>query len=502
MLHLTGGGVDRSEMTGIHIESRGDAAIRDATISAASVGIRVETPHRPLIDRCSISNTTQSSLEVGPGSAPIVRGCRFQTSAAAGIFLDRDSTATLENCEIIDIGGSGLVVWSAAKPTIRDISISRCRKNGFYLAPGAGGNIEYLTVSATEYPALFIGAEADAVLRKCHVHDVDEDLHLADGARVTFEECTTDNVRNATMPATAGEPNRRPSRGPTGALRNSDVAAPSRSLDDLLAELNGLIGLDRVKRDVGGLVRLMQTVKQRTEAGLLPPPLSRHLVFAGNPGTGKTTVARLYGQILNALGMLDKGHLIEVDRGTLVGEYVGHTAPKTLAAFRRALGGVLFIDEAYALVPAGHGNDFGQESIATLVKLMEDHRDEVVVIVAGYPSQMKQFISTNPGLASRFSRTLTFDDYTPGELVSIVAHFARTHQYRLPGQTLEALASFFQTVPRSTGFGNGRFARKVFQEMTERHAYRISELAVPPSNDELSCLVQDDIPSVLHPSRE
>jgi SpoVK/Ycf46/Vps4 family AAA+-type ATPase len=228
--------------------------------------------------------------------------------------------------------------------------------------------------------------------------------------------------------------------------------------------------------------------------------LSRHLVFAGNPGTGKTTVARLYGQILRSLGMLDTGHLVEVDRGTLVGEYVGHTAPKTQAAFRRALGGVLFIDEAYALVPDGRGNDFGQEAISTLVKLMEDHRDEVVVIVAGYPDEMERFISANPGLASRFTRTLTFDDYSAEELVQIVVHQANAHQYILDDDTRAALHQYFWAVQRGEGFGNGRFARKVFQEMTERHARRIADEFSAAGGEmtsrQLSALAPADLPDV------
>jgi SpoVK/Ycf46/Vps4 family AAA+-type ATPase len=237
----------------------------------------------------------------------------------------------------------------------------------------------------------------------------------------------------------------------------------------------------------------VQIVKRRKEAGLAPPPLSRHLVFAGNPGTGKTTVARLYGQLLASLGMLTKGHLVEVDRGTLVGEYVGHTAPKTTAAFRRAVGGVLFIDEAYSLVPPGNGTDFGQEAIATLVKLMEDHRDEVVVIVAGYPDQMETFIAANPGLSSRFSRTLTFDDYSSDELVEIVETQARQFQYEVDEDAHAALLHYFAIQPRGEGFGNGRFARKVFQLMTERHASRISEL-LASDDDDLSTLYAIDLP--------
>ncbi len=507
VLRLSGGRVDRAQMTGIQVEGSGDAQILRATVAGSSIGIRVETPHRPMIEESTVEGAGQSGLEVGPGAGLTVRAGRFVNCEGSAVFLDKDSTAVLEQCVVEDAGGSGLVLWTGSRPVIRSLTVSRCRKNGLYVAPGAAGTFEDVTISGTALSAVYVGEGARPVLRRCHIQDVDQDVTIAPGGQPEFEECTVAGVRTVTIPVGA-LPGRAPRarQARNGAPRTGVASTtpaepedPAEALPRLLEQLNQLVGLARAKADVGSLVKLMQMVKRREEADLPPPPLSRHLIFAGNPGTGKTTVARLYGQILAALGMLSDGHLVEADRSTLVGEYVGHTAPKTQAVFRRALGGVLFIDEAYALVPDGHGTDFGLEAIATLVKLMEDHREDVVVIVAGYPDQMERFISANPGLSSRFNRTLYFDDYTPEELVRIVEHQATAHRYRLADPTRGALADFFAGIHHTRNFGNGRFARQVFQEMTERHAYRVAEVT-RATKDQLTTLEVQDLPDTVAPA--
>jgi SpoVK/Ycf46/Vps4 family AAA+-type ATPase len=258
-----------------------------------------------------------------------------------------------------------------------------------------------------------------------------------------------------------------------------------------------MVGLAAVKRDVTDLVNLLSTARQREAAGLPAPRISYHLVFSGPPGTGKTTVARLYGELLVSLGVLPRGQLVEVSRADLVGRYVGHTAQLTREVFERALGGVLFIDEAYTLTPAGSGSgsDFGQEAVDTLLKLMEDHREQVVVIVAGYTREMEGFMASNPGLSSRFSRRVEFADYSSDELVTIVRMHADSAGYECGPGTGAVLREYFDALPRNRSFGNARLARQVLEGMMTRQAGRVSVMAAP-GLDDLRLLVPGDVPQL------
>ena len=269
-------------------------------------------------------------------------------------------------------------------------------------------------------------------------------------------------------------------------------APPPEKLEDLLQELEGYVGLAAVKKEVRSLVDLVKIHQLREKNGLPVEDLSLHMVFSGSPGTGKTTIARLMARIFRSLGILSKGQLVEVDRGGLVAGYVGQTALKTGKAVEKALGGVLFIDEAYALNGAS-GSDFGQEAIDTILKAMEDHRDDLVVIAAGYDDLMDRFIHSNPGLESRFNRFLHFQDYTPEELLEIFQMRCRKGCYTLEEPAAALVRDFLREANRAPrSFGNARGVRNVFERVLVAQAGRLAGLETVTRED-LTTLTAADV---------
>ncbi|WP_067225997.1 right-handed parallel beta-helix repeat-containing protein [Streptomyces sp. NBRC 109706] len=528
---LRGSGLFGAGRNGVLVQDAAEALLTDCRVeNAARSAVRLDHTARAQIEESTLAGARLSGVEVRDQARVMMRGVRI-SGGETGVRLRSQEESVLLHCSVTGQQGNGIELAAGADPRVRGVRVARTGKHGVSVGESSRGTFDHCDVIASGFPSIHVGRDAAPRFRGCRVFDSAHDLGVAEDANPTFENCVAINVASPRLPGaprggTAAPGARQPGPGrqgrdagpppgpqgraaatPSGQAatapgsahprQGSDDDAPEAdSLTDLLAELDELVGLENVKRDVGGMVKLMQTVRMRQEAGLPAPPLSRHLVFAGNPGTGKTTVARLYGRLLHALGLLSRGHLVEVDRSALVGEYIGHTGPKTTEAFQRARGGVLFIDEAYALTPPGVAQDFGMEAIATLVKLMEDHRDEVVVIAAGYPEEMDRFIGSNPGLASRFTRSLLFTDYSTEELVRIVEHHARRHRYDLTEGARSALATHIGAIPRGERFGNGRTARQLFQQMTEHQAMRVAELTAP-KDQELMALDENDLPVPL-----
>lgn len=267
---------------------------------------------------------------------------------------------------------------------------------------------------------------------------------------------------------------------------------PPEKIDDLKKELEGYIGLTVIKKEVQSLINLVTVQKLRKENDLPVEDLSLHMVFSGNPGTGKTMIARLMSRIYKSLGILSKGQLVEVDRGGLVAGYVGQTAIKTGEAIQKALGGVLFVDEAYALTDHGE-NDYGQEAVDTLLKAMEDHRDDLVVIVAGYTELMETFIHSNPGLESRFNRFMHFPDYTVDEMLAIFDMRCKKSGYALAVDARDLLKGLFALLNLDVkGFGNARGVRNLFERAVSAQADRLAGLA-SVTRDELMLLTCADL---------
>jgi len=278
--------------------------------------------------------------------------------------------------------------------------------------------------------------------------------------------------------------------------RSKDAATqkkPPENTEKLLKQLNALIGLNQVKQEIATLINTVKINKLREEKGLKRSPQSLHLVFSGNPGTGKTTVARILGKIYCSLGILSKGHLIETDRAGLVAGYVGQTAIQTKEIIEKAKGGILFIDEAYSLTPQNAGIDFGQEAIDTLLKAMEDHRDNFIVIVAGYPGLMNNFLKSNPGLQSRFNTFINFEDYSPNELLEIFMSLCKQNNYIVETSAIDTLTGIFEDIYSQAGetYANARTVRNFFEKSIKRQANRLADNNVLSSNDLQTLVIED-----------
>ncbi|MEU1335156.1 right-handed parallel beta-helix repeat-containing protein [Streptomyces sp. NPDC005865] len=455
-----------------------------------------------------LSQVRNTAVSVSDGATAQLDDCRIREAATGAWFRDHGSGGTLANCTV-DAVQTGVIVTKGADPTLERCTVTSPAEAGFYVSAGGRGSFHGCRVSGSGGYGFHVIDGCRTTLKKCRTERCARGGFEFSEEGPLVEDCASDESGGPRTPASvaAETPAVQTATQTVGLLGSlpaqhtpqaapAPAETPSRNSKEVLGELDALVGLDSVKREVRALTDMIEVGRRRQQAGLKAASVRRHLVFTGSPGTGKTTVARLYGEILASLGVLQSGHLVEVSRVDLVGEHIGSTAIRTQEAFDRARGGVLFIDEAYALSPEDSGRDFGREAIDTLVKLMEDHREAVVVIVAGYTAEMQRFLSVNPGVASRFSRTITFSDYAPEELLRIVEQQADEHEYRLGTGTPEALLKYFTALPKGPAFGNGRTARQTFEAMVERHAGRVAQHD-EPSTDDLTLLYPEDLPELV-----
>ncbi|GAA1982186.1 AAA family ATPase [Amycolatopsis minnesotensis] len=477
-------------------EAQAVVAVRNATIDLEQVSIaraggyavQVRDGAAAHLSTCAITESKHDAVFVDTDGAVKLVGCEISGGAGGGLVIDGQAEASVSDSRITRVAAAALSVRGEAKLAVDGGMFSENRSGVEWLGQATGGMIA-CTVRDNEQDGVLVRTDEPVEIRACRIDGNGTDTRFQ-GAHVVFDE--SGKTAEPAQPQLSVVP-RRPGGRDDDLAGAGDFSAAG-ELEGLLAELGDLVGLDGVKREVETLVRLHQMAGRRVAAGLPSPPMSQHLVFTGSPGTGKTTVARMYGRILTALGVLRKGQLVECARPDLVAAVVGGTAIKTAEMFEKALGGVLFIDEAYTLSQGsgGSGPDFGREAIDTLVKLMEDHRDDVVVIVAGYTNDMRQFLAANPGLSSRFSRTIDFADYSSSELVTIVEGICQHNHYQLEFETRSELHSYFTALPRDAAFGNGRTARKVFEEMVGRQAYRLGDVTEVTA-DQLTRLLPDDL---------
>lgn len=420
-------------------------------VESSQVGIVIEDADGEITDS-TVRQVYDDGVVIRLGAAPVLRNSKIENAGGRGIYVYESARPTIEGCEVVGSRDIGISVAQGANPTISLCKVSGAGSSGIKFDSGTGGALRNCSTE------------------RCGSPEID----IADDAQVERIDGNAKAAGLGAVEAPKGDPEK---------------------VETLLAELDQMVGLEGVKAEVRSIIDEIQVNEWRRAAGLSTGGMSNHLIFAGAPGTGKTTVGRIYGQLLAALGVLPGGPLREVSRRDLVGQYIGHTAEKTAAVFDEAKGGVVFLDEAYTLTrqAGGGSNDFGQEAVDMIVKLMEDMRKEIAVIAAGYTAEMRDFLDANPGLASRFVKTIEFENYDADDLTKIITNMITSNDYQLGEGAADLLHDYFTRLPRDENFGNARDARKLFEKLRKVQSGRLRQLSARPELSELITITADDV---------
>lgn len=476
---------------------QGALTLRGMTIRSAWGTLHAEST-RLLLDKCTIEGGNGPAVLLTDRTELAITDCTI-SGAQQGLVIE-DSVGAVTRTNVADSADDAVIVRLGADVAFLDCRIVNCGNRGMYVYQSGKSVIEACEIYGTGAEGLAVAHQSEAVARRCHIHG-------ARGVGVTFAATTSGEVRSCKVENTA-EPAVLIADGANAQVVQDAVVAGVGTAGDtqgrpaevanLLADLDAMVGLTNVKAEVRSIIDEIQVNEWRRSAGLSVGAMSNHLIFAGAPGTGKTTVARIYGQLLAALGVLPGGPLREVSRRDLVGQYIGHTAEKTATVFDEARGGVVFLDEAYTLSrqTGGGGSDFGQEAIDMIVKMMEDMRGEIAVIAAGYTSGMQEFLDSNPGLASRFVKTVEFVNYSPDELTLIVSRIAEAGDYIVESDAAPLLLRHFDVLSQRQNFGNARDARKLFEALRKVQSQRLRVLGRTPTMQELQLLTVADVASI------
>ncbi|HEX3814604.1 MAG TPA: right-handed parallel beta-helix repeat-containing protein [Mycobacteriales bacterium] len=472
----------------------GQLTLRGITIRAGHTAVRADNAKLEL-EKCTITGGYGPAVLLTDRSEFTLTECTI-SGAQQGMVIE-DSSGNVTKSTVSDISDDGIIIRLGAETTFRDCRITGCGHRGLYVYQFGKPTLEACEITGTGEEGIAVAAQSMPILSRCHIHDTQGvGVSFAAGTSGELNGCKIENTADpGVLVADGARVEIVEGAAAAGVGTGEESRGDAKKVEALLAELDAMVGLDSVKAEVRAIIDEIQVNEWRRNAGLNVGSMSNHLIFAGAPGTGKTTVARVYGQLLAALGVLPGGPLKEVSRRDLVGQYIGHTAEKTAAVFDETRGGVVFLDEAYTLSrqAGGGGNDFGQEAIDTIVKMMEDLRNEIAVIAAGYTSEMHDFLDANPGLASRFVKTIEFENYSAEELTLIVTRMVDAGDYTLQPEAEPLLLRYFDTVERDKNFGNARDARKLFESLRKIQSQRLRLLGRTPSLDELRTLTVADV---------